>query len=167
LLIIKLTRHYLTDFALQLSRLLFARFTLLQNPQRLEQTDVLGQLRRLRRLQQRVRQRPPGHAFGVSPVAGLVLKSIKVRSQLLMHAQKIRFRTHWTLSVTHSDVTLDVEGGTAGEPESLHVGEHLSLVHAGLAPRTAESADQLLVDGATKTETESTLTFCLGARRRV
>lgn len=51
--------------------------------------------------------------------------------------------------MAHAHVTLDVEGGRAGESESLHVSEHLGLEHTTLAPRASEPADQLVVHGAT------------------
>lgn len=43
--------------------------------------------------------------------------------------------------MTHAHVALDVEGGASGEAERLHVGEHLSLVKAGVGPRAPEATD--------------------------
>lgn len=50
--------------------------------------------------------------------------------------------------MAHPDVALDVQGWRAGEPERLHVREHLSLEEATLRPGAAESADQFIIDGA-------------------
>ena len=37
--------------------------------------------------------------------------------------------TYRTLPVAHTDIALDIEGGSSGEPERLHVRVDHSLVH--------------------------------------
>lgn len=49
--------------------------------------------------------------------------------------------------MTHADVAFDVERRRPGEPERFHVGKHLGLEHLAFAPRSSETADQLVVDG--------------------
>lgn len=54
--------------------------------------------------------------------------------------------------MAHPDVTFDVKGRRPGEPERFHVGEHLGLEHLALAPRSSETADQFVVDGASEND---------------
>lgn len=49
--------------------------------------------------------------------------------------------------MTHPDIALDVQGRRTGEPERLHVGEHLGLEQAAFRPGTPESADQFIIHG--------------------
>lgn len=57
-----------------------------------------------------------------------------------------------TSAVAHPDVTFDVEGRRSGEPERFHVGKHLGLEHLAFAPRSSETADQFVVDGASEND---------------
>jgi hypothetical protein len=60
--------------------------------------------------------------------------------------------TYRTSTVTHPYIAFNIEGGRSSEPERLHVGKYLRLEHSCLTPRTAESADQLVVYWATGIE---------------
>ena len=56
--------------------------------------------------------------------------------------------TYRTLPVAHADIALDIEGGSPGEPERLHVGVDDSLVHGvPLRPGALELGDELVVLG--------------------
>jgi len=52
------------------------------------------------------------------------------------------------VTVAHSNVAFNVQRRTAGEAESLHVGEHLRLVESSVRPGASEAADELLVEWA-------------------
>lgn len=52
-----------------------------------------------------------------------------------------------TPSVTHSDVTFDIQRRGSSEPERLHVRVHLRLEHPSLRPRAPETGDQLVIYG--------------------
>ena len=57
-----------------------------------------------------------------------------------------------TGSVTHPDITLNVEGGGPSEPEGLHVSVDNRLVHGvPLCPGTLELGYQLVVHGTPRT----------------
>lgn len=56
--------------------------------------------------------------------------------------------TYRTSAMTHPDVAFNVKSRRSSEPERFHVSEYLGLEHLAFAPRSSESADQLVVDGA-------------------
>lgn len=58
--------------------------------------------------------------------------------------------TYRTSAVAHPNVALDVKRRRSGESESFHVSKHLGLEHLALAPRSSETTDQLVVNGATE-----------------
>lgn len=51
--------------------------------------------------------------------------------------------------MAHTNVAFDVERRRSSESECFHVGKHLGLEHLAFAPRSSETADQLVVHGAT------------------
>ena len=58
--------------------------------------------------------------------------------------------------MTHSDVTLNVEGGGSCESERLHVGVDHGLVHGlPVGPGALELGDQLLIRGTTSKNLEN------------
>lgn len=103
--------------------------------------------------------RPFRHAFRVPPMTRLALwngNTTLIRYQNNYRStpktMRILCKTYRTSSVTHPNVALDVKRRRPGEPERFHVSEYLRLEHLTLAPRSSETADQFVVDRATRNE---------------
>lgn len=65
---------------------------------------------------------------------------------------QMSMKSYRTSSVTHPYVAFNVKCRGSCKPERFHVSKYLGLEHLAFAPRSSETADQLVVDGASKND---------------